>query len=494
MTVYTFINEPQDCPDDTRALIAQLSEVDDSFFSDNVDLVLTRAPGRLDVMGGIADYSGSLVLQLPIADATHVILEQTAYPNLLIKSTGTSNETESRSFEMDLAEFQDAHGQPIEYSTAKQFFELRNAHWASYIAGAFLVLMREQGHRFNQGARILIASTVPEGKGVSSSAALEVAVMNAIIRVFDIHLSPSAIALLCQKLENLVAGAPCGIMDQMTSSCGDKNRLLELLCQPSQFIGTLALPAELEMWGVDSGVRHSVGGSDYTTVRTAAFMGYRMIADIANLTVTPKREGKVEITDPLWHGYLANIQPQEFEEKYADRLPASSTGAAFLQRYQGISDDVTRVDERVDYPIKAATAHPIYENHRVQEFASILKTWRGLDQATRLGELMFESHQSYSNCGLGSPRTDLIVDLIRDDSEGALFGGRITGGGSGGTVAILGKRGATRSLDNLVRKFEQLTEYRPVVMSGSSTGAHGFDHLRLRKITPAREHNRYTHQ
>ena len=482
MSVYSIVHGPQNCPNDTQALIASLNDNANSFFNDDADLVLTRAPGRLDVMGGIADYSGSLVLQLPIADATHVVLQQTSEPVLDIQSTASSNTSDFRTFTIVMAELLNANGQPIEYADAKEIFVVRDAHWASYIVGAFLTLMREKACRFDRGARILIASHVPEGKGVSSSAALEVAVMTAIARSFDIELSQIEVALLCQKVENLIAGAPCGIMDQMTSSCGEEDRLLELLCQPSQFIGTLALPSELEVWGVDSGVRHSVGGSDYTTVRTAAFMGYRIIAGIAGLTVTALGNRKVKVSDPYWNGYLANITPAEFEDRYLEHIPSSLNGAEFLERYQGISDDVTQVDDSVEYPIKAATAHPIYENQRVNQFASILKQWGGLDQALQLGELMLESHQSYTDCGLGSDRTDLIVELLKEDNNTSLFGGRITGGGSGGTVAILGKRGASTSLDKLVNKFEELTDYRPIVLSGSSTGANGFDHLRLRKV------------
>jgi len=484
LSAYSIVYGPHDYPEDTKALIANLANIANSYFSGDEELILTRAPGRLDVMGGIADYSGSLVLQLPIADATHVLLQQTDTPVVEVQSISGSTTTGARTFSIALAELLNPSGQPIEYSDAKELFLARNAHWASYIIGAFLTLMRERDYRFDRGARILITSNVPEGKGVSSSAALEVAVMTAIVKSFDLELSQIEVALLCQKLENRIAGAPCGIMDQMTSSCGEQDRLLELLCQPSQFIGTLALPSELEVWGVDSGVRHSVGGSDYTTVRTAAFMGYRMIAEIAGLTVTPTGDRRVKIMDPNWNGYLANITPAEFEEKYIRLLPATLSGAEFLERYQGTSDDVTTVNEAVNYPINAATAHPIYENQRVNRFANILKQWKGLDQARELGDLMLESHQSYSDCGLGSERTDLIVELLKGDRT-SLFGGRITGGGSGGTVAILGKKAARRSLDHLVGKFEESTDYRPIVLSGSSTGASGFDHLRLRRVTSA---------
>ena len=151
------------------------------------------------------------------------------------------------------------------------------------MAGVFLVLMRELGVRFDHGARLLISSRVPEGKGVSSSAALEVATMSAVAAAFDVEVEPREIALLCQRVENLVVGAPCGVMDQMTSACGEANQLLALICQPAELQGSIQLPEELAVWGLDSGMRHSVGGGDYGSVRAGTFMGYRIIAELSGL-------------------------------------------------------------------------------------------------------------------------------------------------------------------------------------------------------------------
>ena len=81
--------------------------------------------------------------------------------------------------------------------------------------------MRERGVAFDGGARILIRSEVPEGKGVSSSAALEVATMSAVAAGYRVEINPRETAFLCQKVENLVAWAPCGVMDQMTAACGE---------------------------------------------------------------------------------------------------------------------------------------------------------------------------------------------------------------------------------------------------------------------------------
>jgi L-arabinokinase len=386
-----------------------------------------------------------------------------------------------RRYEMPLSGFR-GDGEPIDYDLARDRFRKNPAdHWAAYAAGAFLVLMRERGADFARGADILISSQVPEGKGVSSSAALEVSVMQAIAHAFDCEIPPYELAFLCQKVENLIAGAPCGVMDQMTAACGEADRLLALLCQPGEVKGMVKLPGELRVWGIDSGIRHAVAGADYGTVRTAAFMGYRMIAEIAGLRASETEKiGLVEIDDPKWNGYLANVTPAEFEAHFARQLPETLTGSEFLKRYEGITDPVTTVKPDVLYPIYQATRHPVYEHARVRAFAEILENWSNIDRVQELGELMYQSHDSYSACGLGSSGTDAIVRLVREAGiDKGLYGAKITGGGSGGTVAILGKRDAEKSVNELCEKYAAQTGHKPIVICGSSPGAGAFGHLKL---------------
>jgi galactokinase len=467
-----------DTQDFINSLASNLDQSDHhGFFTENRELIVTRAPGRLDVMGGIADYSGSLVLQLPIADATHVALQKVDSNRIRILSLGSNNER--RFAELDLTDLLSSTHQPIEYDEARRKFSNPDNHWVAYTFGLFLVLMCETNFVFPHGVDILIKSDVPEGKGVSSSAAIEVATMQALNVAYDLQIPAAEIALLCQKTENLIAAAPCGIMDQMTSVCGEADRLLELLCQPAKVQGTLALPSELELWGIDSGVRHSVGGSDYGTVRTAAFMGYRIIADITGRPVVTTAHDKVRIEDSRWGGYLANLSVDEFDATYSAKLPESIGGAEFLDRYQGITDHVTSVDADINYPVRVATRHPIYEHARVRQFASILKSWQSLNDGPRLGQLMFQSHQSYSDCALGSEATDLIVELVRALKTEGLFGARITGGGSGGTVAVLGRRGSGAAIKQLQLEFQQQTGYEPLVIAGSSPGASIFGHVKV---------------
>lgn len=449
------------------------------FFDATEPVIIARAPGRLDVMGGIADYSGSLVLQRPIAEATFAALQQVAERSVTVISLSHRPDEAPTYVHLSLDSLA-PDGEPLAYAAARLLFS-RNPedHWAAYVVGVFLVLMREHRVAFKQGARLLIASRVPEGKGVSSSAALEVAAMQAVAAAYNIEIEPRETALLCQRVENLVVGAPCGVMDQMTAMCGEEDALLALLCRPAELQSPVRLPEEIALWGIDSGERHAVSGSDYGAVRTGAFMGYRIIAELAGLKVEPSEvEGHVHIVDKRWHGYLTNLSPAEFEREFLSRLPEEMAGGKFLDRYQGTTDEVTQVDRSRVYKIRRPAVHPIYEHHRVRTFRQLLLAPPSAEQMSLLGELMFQSHESYGACGLGSHGTDLIVELVRAaGAERGLYGARITGGGSGGTVAVLGRRDAHAAVAEVARAYEVRTGHRPHIFSGSSPGAAKFGTL-----------------
>lgn len=434
--------------------------------------MVARAPGRLDVMGGIADYSGSLVLQLPIAEATFAAAQRTGDGFVQVASLADGTDQPPRTLSLSCAEFGELAA--AQYSLAGTRFRRKPEDaWAAYVVGAILVLARERRLDVGDGLRVLVRSHVPEAKGVSSSAALEVAVMQAVAGLWGVSVPGEEMARLCQVAENLVVGAPCGIMDQMTAAVGRENQLLALLCQPAQVQGFAPIPAPIRFWGIDSGIRHAVSGSDYTSVRTGAFMGYRMIAEFAGLELrTPDAEGVVTVTDPQWQGYLANLTPGEFEQRFADRLPKTMPGREFLDKYGGTTDAVTRVDPDRNYAIHQPTYHPIAEHARVRRFAELLASGLEDNAVRQMGELMYASHESYSACGLGSDGTDLLVQIIREAGpQSGLFGAKITGGGSGGTVAVLGRADAGDAVAALAGEYSRRTGRETFVFAGSSPGA-----------------------
>eukprot|EP00850_Spirogloea_muscicola_P015467 SM000118S25610 [mRNA] locus=s118:402012:411493:+ [translate_table: standard] len=494
------------------------------FFCWEEDVYVTRAPGRLDVMGGIADYSGSLVLQMPIKEACHVALQRNALGTqklwkhtearndgsakaaLQIVSFGADQANRAPSFDMNLLEFLDETGDPITYAAARKYFNQDpSRRWAAYIAGCVVVLMREFSVRFTDGINILVASRVPEGKGVSSSAAVEVATMSALSAAYDLRLLPRELAILCQKVENEVVGAPCGVMDQMASACGEANKLLAMVCQPAEVKEHVVIPSHVQFWGLDSGIRHSVGGADYGTVRAGAFMGRKIIQaeaqarrDIASTALARTASGLLaagsEYVEEEQLDYLCNIPPHRYEALYSSLLPEQMEASDFLARYDDHGDNATTLLPTRQYPIRAATSHPINENFRVQLFASLLGAESTELQLQALGELMYQSHESYSRCGLGSDGTDQLVSLTRHFARStqksglhglgtSLFGAKITGGGCGGTVCILGRRDAAAQaeVEQIQQEYKLATGHLPHRFEGSSPGAGRFGYLKIRR-------------
>ncbi|KAG7972931.1 hypothetical protein I3843_07G205400 [Carya illinoinensis] len=491
------------------------------------EIFVARAPGRLDVMGGIADYSGSLVLQLPIREACHVAVQrnhpskhrlwnhalarqqakgQGLTPVLEIVSYGSELSNRGPTFDMDLADFMDGE-QPMSYEKAKKYFARDPSQkWAAYVAGTILVLMTELGVCFENSISMLVSSAVPEGKGVSSSAAVEVASMSALSAAHGLSISARDLALLCQKVENHIVGAPCGVMDQMTSACGEANKLLAMVCQPAEIVGLVEIPSHIRFWGIDSGIRHSVGGADYGSVRIGAFMGRKMIKSIASSMFSqslPSSSG--ENIDELEDGgvelieaeasldYLCNLSPHRYEAFYAKMLPESMLGEKFLEKYADHNDSVTVIDPKRNYGVTAAAKHPIYENFRVKAFKALLTSATSDEQLTALGELLYQCHYSYSACGLGSDGTDRLAKLVQamqhsKSDDGTLYGAKITGGGSGGTVCVVGKNclRSSQQIIEIQQRYKNATGYLPFVFEGSSPGAGRFGHLKIRRRTSSK--------
>ncbi|PKA65818.1 L-arabinokinase [Apostasia shenzhenica] len=502
-----------------------------ALFNWEEDIFVARAPGRLDVMGGIADYSGSLVLQMPIREACHVAVQRNhpakqklwkhvqarqqakgegPFPVLQIVSFGSELNNRAPTFDMDLLDFLDG-GQPISYEEACRYFAKDPSQkWAAYVAGTILVLMTELGVRFTDCICILVSSAVPEGKGVSSSAAVEVATMSAIAAAHGLDIKPRELALLCQKVENHVVGAPCGVMDQMTSACGEVNKLLALVCQPAEVKELVMIPNNVRFWGLDSGIRHSVGGKDYGSVRIGAFMGRKMIKSEASALLSKlvacadsahfademnsdeyEEQGVELIKAEASLEYLCHLSTHRYQALYVKTLPDCLLGEQFLNKYGDHNDKVTIIDPKRSYGVRAATKHPIYENFRVQAFKALLTAATTDEQLSALGELMYQCHYSYSDCGLGSNGTDRLVKLVQKlqhrksshDGMSSLFGAKITGGGSGGTVCVIG-RNHLRSNEEIIevqQSYKAATGHLPFIFEGSSPGAGKFGYLKIRR-------------
>lgn len=442
-------------------------------------ILLASAPGRLDVMGGIGDYSGSMVLEMPIRERTNVFIADREDTVVRVMSMTVREEGGVPEFSADLRDFERVR-EPGGYEWARRKLgDIPGGDWASYAFGCYLVLMREKGLKL-RGSDLFVTSKVPVGKGVSSSAALEIASMNAILAANGAELDPAEIPVLAQMVENHVAGAPCGLMDQLTSHFGEKDKLLPILCQPGEVRPSVPVPEGLAFVGIDSGVRHAVGGSSYTDTRTAAFMGLSIL--LTRLGAERKALDRARETGSLeglpHGGYLANIPPSALMAM--EPLPGRMEGCAFLDQYGGTLDPITEPKPGVEYRVQAAALHPVEEHRRVLIFMHLLESLNrpGLEGIPRreildlLGELMLQAHASYSRCGLGCAETDAIVKAAMEPAGGnGIYGAKITGGGSGGAVCLLCDARGVENARALARDLEEQTGRPMFFFEGGSDGA-----------------------
>eukprot|EP01052_Picozoa_sp_SAG31_P024606 SAG31_NODE_2106_length_6430_cov_3.620755_3_plen_343_part_00 len=341
--------------------------------------------------------------------------------------------------------------------------------------------------------------------------------MHAMVRTFSIDLgteyqkesccsldqeydSGVKLAMLCQKVENLVVGAPCGIMDQIASNLGQEGKLLALLCRPAEIQGLVEIPNGMEFWGIDSGHRHNLAATtspnateentaDYSSVRIGAFMGKkiwnsRAVKPIAHLTELAPSE--VE-----W----AALHPPSSTNADSVPFPIAMGGAEFLAVHGTHEDPVTTIEPDRSYAIRMCACHPVYEHARVCQFEQLLqRATGGADDEhdvepvlSLLGELMRQAHVSYSRCGLGSSSTDRLVELAHAAGPAKkVYGAKITGGGSGGTVCLLTASGAEGVVREIAAAFASETGHTPHVFRGSGEGGDAFGVLQLRPISSAK--------
>lgn len=442
------------------------------FFQSGLPVVEASAPGRMDVMGGISDYSGSLLLQMPIRQTTQVRVQQRDDGSVHIRSIESKRKTLFFSISIDQLRGKDY------YQVSELLRNLQGGDWASYVIGCILVFHQEKNIPLC-GMNISIESTVPVGKGVSSSAALEVALSCALVKLFDIDIGSEELPLLAQKAENLVVGAPCGLMDQLSSYLGHKNKLLPLICQPHQVLPAISIPSGVFFYAIDSGIRHAVSGASYSDVRAAAFMGYTMIARkkgvSAEALINARDSG--QWTNLPYGGFLANISVSKFDQEYASWLPEEITGQQFLDEYGVSIDTVTKILPDKSYRILACAQHPVRENFRIHSFMNMLaalpKQRNKTDSLVLMGEMMYQSHAGYSAVGLGNIHTDEIVERVRTaGAEASVFGARITGGGSGGTVCIMGYGNeGKKTVEQIFIDYRQHHQIKSFLFKGSSEGA-----------------------
>ncbi|MBX3464528.1 MAG: hypothetical protein KF830_15270 [Planctomycetes bacterium] len=229
-----------------------------AFFRPDRTIHIARAPGRLDVLGGTSGDAGALVLQVPTAEAACAAVQ--LRDDALVRLWSPCRDgSRTQMLSMQLADLglPDA---PIDYASARALFAADpRDHWAAHLLGCLLVLARERGAAFAQGAEVLLHSDVPEGIGAGASAAVQVAAMQAFAAAYGLRLSGRDLALLCQIVDQQVAGAPDGVTAPAVAACGEADELLAVRCEPCEVVDSVQVPMDLEFVGLDCGVRRSGG-------------------------------------------------------------------------------------------------------------------------------------------------------------------------------------------------------------------------------------------
>ena len=448
------------------------------FFNPSLPVYITRSPGRLDLMGGNDDYTGGLVFESTIREATFAAAQRRSDGLIVLKNQTASD----AGWQGDVTiAFTDLPDDAAVRNFANSSPSIR---WTAYVLGTLFYLRKKFPEQTQTGVQIYMESTVPLNRGVSSSAAIEVSVMKAAAAAYQIKLEGIELALACQWVENVIAESACGIMDQIAVVAGREGFILPLVCQPCLSEPLIQLPEDLQIWGIDSGVSHQVSGIEYEAARAAAFMGYKIICDWEQIPVTVDDRSEIErFTDTTWDGYLANMSASLFHEKYEPTLPVKMSSFEYLAQHEFHVDPYTPLKDGVVYHIRANTRYAVEENYRVRLFselsrgASLAPTKRAF---ILMGELMYQSHYAYTECGLGAKATDFIVDLFRKEGiEKGIYGAKITGGGAGGTVAILAEKSASDVIRRVFDKYAQSGMGDPYLFEGSSDGADAFGILTI---------------
>lgn len=428
------------------------------------EVVVTRVPARLDIMGGISDYSGGNVCEGVLGGGMVIALQPRTDRTLRIRTMqahGQGLPVETRIpldyFEMG-KEF-------ISYEQAQSLFKFNPlSSWAAYVGGSIFTLLKEESIHLPFGFNLFLLSGVPMNVGIGSSAATEIATLYCLQNYLQLSISEGRLAQLGQLAENLVVGAPCGIMDQISVTSGQKGKLTHILCRPGSIKGEVEIPSETAFVGINSMVKHSVGGAAYGDVRIGAFMGKRIINHYR------VQNGEKPVA------YLTEISVEQFEKNYRPILPETLVGNAFLSEHHSHDDPITVVQPDKTYRVQGPTAHPVYENERVLRFMDCLKA-APQEKETALisaGECMYGSHESYrDNCLLSVPEVDFLVNAARSRGpEKGLYGAKITGGGSGGTVAVFGtKEALAAEIPAIAREYKRFTGHDADIFEGTSPGA-----------------------
>ena len=341
-------------------LIADVKEAFTTLF-DYPATHIIQAPGRVNLIGDHTDYNDGFVLPCAINYQAMVAAVKRSDNIVRVISIDYGNQED-------------------QFDLTKEIEFQPDSMWANYIRGVVKCLLA-RGYQF-QGADIVISGNVPQGAGLSSSAALEVVIGQTFKTLYALDISQVDIALNGQQAENEFVGCNCGIMDQLISACGKEDHALLLDCRSLE-TQAVPMPEDTAIVIINSNKKRGLVDSEYNTRRLQC-------EEAASIFAVPA---------------LRDVSLEQLNTQF-NKLP----------------------------PIVAKRArHVITENERTVKAAEALRQ----GDLKLMGRLMEESHISMrDDFEITVPEIDLIVDIVKAEI-GEQGGVRMAGGGFGGCVVAL---------------------------------------------------------
>ena len=360
--------------------------------------LMFRSPGRVNLIGEHTDYNNGFVLPAAIDKAVYV---------------GITKRTDNKFhwFAYDLDDSYEGSAEAVVHS---------DKGWPNYLLGV-VDQLQKAGYKVG-GFNVVIGGDVPNGAGMSSSAAIECATIFALNEIFGFGIDKITMVKKAQKAEHVFAGVMCGIMDQFASMMGKKGHVIKLDCRSLEYEYVPFHFDDIEIVLFDTKVKHSLASSEYNTRRQECEKGVAIIKE-HHPEVESLRDANIEMVEKYLQG----------------------TG---------------KVYDRCKYVVE--------EIKRLQDACEDLKH----DNLEAFGQKMFATHEGLSKLyEVSCAELDFLADCAKE--EPAILGARMMGGGFGGcTINLVKKEDAEGVIKRISQKYKERfgieTEvYRTVASDGA---------------------------
>ncbi|MBI2729345.1 MAG: galactokinase [Sphingobacteriales bacterium] len=347
----------------------------------NSEPLVVRSPGRVNLIGEHTDYNGGFVLPAAIDKAVYVAL-------------GKSNDDMCQFIAADMQE---------QYSGNINNLKKIERHWYDYINGV-VDQLQKAGYTI-PGFNCVIGGDIPTGAGMSSSAAVECAVLYALNETFHLKLDTLSMVKLAQKAENEYVGVQCGIMDQFASMFGKKGNVIKLDCRSLEFEYTPFVTDDIKIVLFDTNIKHSLASSEYNTRRLQCETGVAMIQE--------------------FHPQVKTLRDANMDMLTKYVLPKDKV---VYDRCRYVVEEIQRLQ---------AACIDLVHNDRVA-----------------FGKKMYATHEGLSKLyDVSCRELDFLVEFVKN--EKAVLGARMMGGGFGGCTINLIKEGAIAEIAARIAKAYQ---------------------------------------